>query len=269
MDIFGDQTINQDNLNWRVLSVNDDGTVDLISDKSTSQIIGLGEIEGYNNGVYLLNDIAEKLYSNSNLGGKARSLAIEDVEGAMNESGLNYVHTYTSNQGIQYGKTKTYTGATYYPNLYEQEKGSGIDTQTVKENGIGPSDSYYSSPTTDRYKQTSSYLTVTQTYYDRTMSSNYYKNNILYELIHSGDNYWLASRCINTPSTTNTMGFGLYLLENQSISGVSLFVPTVNGGIGVSYGINYCLRPVVSLNSSLKIGSGDGSSASTAYQIIQ
>ena len=45
------QTIPQDNLNWRILGKNDDGTVNLISDTTTSTNIYLGGAIGYNNGV--------------------------------------------------------------------------------------------------------------------------------------------------------------------------------------------------------------------------
>ena len=74
------QTIKQENLKWRVLSINADGTVDLISSSPTSTSIYFQGSTGYNNGVYLLNDITAKLYSNSSLGVTARSLTIEDIE---------------------------------------------------------------------------------------------------------------------------------------------------------------------------------------------
>lgn len=132
-----DDSIAQEDLNWRVLSINDDGTVDLISDTPTSQSIYLQGSTGYNNGVYLLNDVAASLYSNKSLGVTARSLTIEDIEKGMNESGLDYVHSY--NNGYKtVGETATYTSASYryYPNLYAQENGSGIDTDTIKTDGI-------------------------------------------------------------------------------------------------------------------------------------
>ena len=106
-----DQTISKvDNLGWRVLSINDDGTVDLISSglASTNIFYFKGAL-GYNNVVYLLNDISAKLYSNNSLGVTARSLTIEDVEKNMTEAGLNYIHEYSSGAGVAYGKTKTYT----------------------------------------------------------------------------------------------------------------------------------------------------------------
>lgn len=199
------------------------------------------------------------LYSNSSLGATARSLTIEDIEKGMNEAGLNYVHTYSG-----YKETKTYTGSkAYYPNLYAQENGSGINTTTTKTDGIGQSDSYYTSPTTETYNQASTEgLTVTQTYYNRSMSSSYYKNSTFYSLIHGVSGYqWLASRFVNTGSTNAV--FGLRNVLSSSLSGFILFFS--DNVMNLNHG---SLRPVVSLKSNIKLGTGDGKSSSTAYQII-
>ena len=258
-----DQTLTRDTLNWRVLSINDDGTVDLISATPTTQTIYFRGATGYNNGVYLLNDIADQLYSNDSLGVTARSLTIEDIEAGMTDAGLEYVHSY--NNGYKtVGETATYTSAgyRYYPNLYAQENGSGIDTDTIKEDGINQSDSYYSEPTTETYTQANSSLTVTQTYYNRSMSSSYYKNSTFYNLVHSGNTYWLASRYVNSYSSNAV--FGLRYVSSSSLYGGILFYSNSN-----AYSSRYRLRAVVSLGSNIRIGSGNGQSASTAYEIIQ
>ena len=260
------QTVSRvDNLSWRVLSINDDGTVDLISSSlaSTNTFYFRGAL-GYNNGVYLLNDIADELYSNDSLGATARSLTIEDVEEGMNEAGLNYVYS-SSSSNVVYGDTKTYTSSSYryYPNLYAQENGSGINTTTTKTDGIGQSDSYYTSPTTETYSQASTVgLTVTQTYYNRSMSSSYYKNSTFYSLIHGVSGYqWLASRYVGANSPYAR--FGLRYVNSASLGGNLLFYS--NGGTNSNDGY---LRPVVSLKSNIRLGSGDGS-RSSPYQIAE
>ena len=73
------QTINQETLKWRILNINDDGTIDLISDETTSTTITFKGALGYNNEVYLLNDFCNTLYSNSKYDAPARSLNIEDI----------------------------------------------------------------------------------------------------------------------------------------------------------------------------------------------
>ena len=262
-----DQTISKDSLSWRVLSINDDGTVDLISSAHSSNSFYFRGALGYNNGVYLLNDIADELYSNDSLGATARSLTIEDIEAGMTEAGLDYVHSY-ANQ-VTVGETYTYTSSSYryYPNIYAQENGSGIDLSTtndpnsaVKTDGIGQSDSYYSEPTTETYTQASSLLTVTQTYYLKSMNSSYYKNSTFYNLIHRvGGFQWLASRYVDTNSSGAI--FGLRNVNSSGLNGDNMF-----GSYGNKFNSYNYLRPVVSLKSNIRLSSGDGSEGSP-YQI--
>ena len=256
-----DQTISKvDNLGWRVLSINDDGTVDLISSSvaSNDYFYFKGAL-GYNNGVYLLNHIADELYSNDSLGVTARSLTIEDIEKGMTEDGIGDVHSPDGG----WGQTKTYTSSShrYYPNLYAQENGSGINTTTTKTDGIGQSDSYYTSPTTETYSQASTDgLTVTQTFYYTSISSSCYKNSTFYNLIHGvSGNQWLASRYVIAYSTY--ADFGLRYVSSSSLISSYLF-----GSYSGESSLNGYLRPVVSLKSNIRLSSGDGSSSSP-YQI--
>ena len=67
------QTVKKEDLNWRVLRKNDDGSIDLIGDATSNSFYFSGSL-GYNNGVYLLNDICKELYSNSTHHITARSV---------------------------------------------------------------------------------------------------------------------------------------------------------------------------------------------------
>lgn len=60
---------------WRVLSI-ENGRVELVPTKPTDGTVYLGEAQGYNNGVKLLNDACSSLYSNISNGITARSLNI-------------------------------------------------------------------------------------------------------------------------------------------------------------------------------------------------
>lgn len=81
--------IPQENLRWRILRKYDDGSMDIISDSTTKEI-GLNLSQGYNNGVFLLNDIAKKLYSKPSKGIYARSLNWEDDEYWLNTTPENH-----------------------------------------------------------------------------------------------------------------------------------------------------------------------------------
>ncbi len=259
------QTINQKSgMKWRVLNIHENGTVDLIGDiASTDQTIGIGGALGYNNGVYLLNDICKELYSNSTLGITARSINIEDIESQMNETGIAARDAYTYS-GVQYGKTKTYTGNyAYYPNLYAKEKGSGIDTTEVNTNGIVVSDNGYTSPTTETSTKASNSLTVTQTDYAFSNTpANYFKDynesssTVRDMLFNTGTLYWLASRYVICTSAGSY--FSSRYVYGASLGGYYLFHSS-----DIPYYPAYRIRPVVSLGSNIKIEVCEGENSST------
>ena len=146
-----DQTINREtNIKWRVISVNQDGTVDLISSTATNATVGLKAGVGYNNGVYILDDMCNKLYGNISLNAKARNLKISDLESHYSTEGKSVKTTYVSNGGIKYGNTKTYTDKrAYYPLLYKREIGAGINTTQVNKTGVEVNEQYYTEPTSE------------------------------------------------------------------------------------------------------------------------
>ena len=258
------QTIYKEDFSWQILSINDNGTVDLITSNSTNAAIGFANAIGYNNGVYLMNDIAEKLYSNTKLNAIGRNLNIEDIEKHMTEEGLNYVQSL-SKDGIMFGKTTSHTKNTYYPKLYEKENGSGINTTDIKKDGIDSSASYYLEPTTETQgKADSGGLTTTMTYYEIAMDSKYYDSTTFYNLIHNINNsYWLSSRYVIAGSSYSRYGFRVII--NKTFDGNSMY----DSG-GATYGTRkQCLRPVVTLKSNTKIGEGDGKGIDSAYEIIE
>ncbi len=258
------QTINQKSgMKWRVLNIHENGTVDLIGDVSSSdQTIYFQGALGYNNGVYLLNDICKELYSNNALGVTARSINIEDIESQMNETGIAAKDAYVQYYA-QYGKTKTYTGSNAnYPNLYAKEKGSGIDTTEVKASGIEVSDNGYTSPTTETSSKVTS-LTVTQTFYVFSNTpANYFKDynesgsTVRDILFNTGTAYWLASRCVNCSSPG--VNFCLRCVSGATLGGGGVFDSN-----GTTFNPACRLRPVVSLGSNIKIEACEGENNST------
>ena len=233
-----DQTVAQTNgLKWRILNIDPSGRVDLISEEPTSQRVDFQGARGYNNGVYVINDICKSLYSNSSLGIEARSLDLKDIEDKMNATGKAERDKYTN--AVKYGETKTYgSGYNKYPNLYAQENGSGINTETVKTDGIDVSADWYSSPTTEDSSTAEEGLTVTQTYYgfDNTPSS-YFDDQEFYNMIfNTGSNYWLASRYASCSSSYAL--FGLRYVFNSILSANLMFRSNGNAG-----GYNYRPSP--------------------------
>lgn len=232
------QIIPQEELKWKVLEINKDGTVKLISEGTTSNDVHLGKYVGYNNGVYVLNDICKSQYSNNKIGAIARSICIEDIENVLSETGLQRISEYsTFFTNVKYGETKVYTG--YYPTLYARENGP---------NSISFSDSYYDTATTEKYeKSETNGLNVTQTfYYLSNVSRTDIVNEDIYNVLFGNPlHYWVSSR-YTSASSTEQCGFGIRCVTVRSVSGLDMF-----GSAGVSYGDYKYLRPVVELPADL------------------
>ena len=264
-----DQTINQDtSLTWRVLSVNDDGTIDITTSSPVSTYIYFEGALGYNNCVYVLNDLCASQYSNSSLGVTARSINLEDdIEPKMNEAGIAARDSYGSGQTYAYGNVRTYTSSSYryYPNLYAQEKGSGIDTGVAREDGIAKNDSYYSTPTKETYTQARTSLTITSDYYEfsDSNSQSYFDDTTWYDLVFkTGTSYWLASRCVGANSSY--VDFYLRFVTNDG----NLYYNFLFNSSNYEESRHVHFRPVVSLGSEIQIYGGDGS-AEHPYQLTK
>ena len=256
------QSIPQETMKWQIMSVNEDGTVDLISETSTSQKVYLYGNLGYNNGVWKLNVICSKQCSNKTLGITARSIKIEDIESKLSDIGIQTRNEY-ANYNTKYGNTFKPTdqgGHTYYPLLYARENGSGVNTDTIKKDGIGRSESYYTAPTTETGTRATS-LTATQTYYglDLTTNNNYFINEEFYNLISKGE-YTIASRAVNCyAKNDDVIGFKLWVVvkATKQLQGWDLLTSSGYFPGYSAWGLG--LRPVTTLGANIEFTSGDGS----------
>ena len=254
--LSSDQSITQEDLKWQILNINDEGTIDLISKNSTNQTLSLqcGNAVAYNNGVFLLNDICNKLYSNNNLGIVGRSIKREDIEKHLSEEGINNIYNFNSGTN-SYGKQRTYYTYIYYPKIYKLENGSGINTTNVKTNGISFSDSYYEEATTDSYARASSSLTGVSTLFRVENNINNYNDNTSYNMIQNNEDYWIASRIVITAE----YGINWGLIKYSIVDGIwfdEVLFGSANNGIGDA--ITNSIRPIVTIPTSVKIYGGDG-----------
>ena len=270
---YSDQTVNQKSgMKWRILNIHPDGRVDLIGDVSSSdQTVDFKGALGYNNGVYLLNDICKELYSNDSLGVYARSVDLEDIESQMNEeTGIAARDAYTGT--VKYGETKTCIGSyANYPNLYAQENGSGINLtgetekerkEQTKADGIGVNDDGYTSPTEETSSKADS-LTVTQSFYSFSNTpASYFKDyngsssTVRDMLFNTGTYYWLASRYARCDSAY--ADFGLRNVYSSDLGGNIMFYSYGTAGSNGNR-----VRPVVSLGFDIKITACEGENSST------
>ena len=238
-------SISQDSLKWQILKINDDGSMDLIG-SATSQSIYFQGALGYNNGVYLMNDICEKLYSRGSI--KARSVSLEDFEYWLNKStsGVQARADYGKGNTYEYGKENHYTGSnSYRPDIFGKTENE--------------SDSYYTSPTTSTYTPASGTATadnnldVKQTDYSTDINETNYSEG--YKALTSNTYAWVASRSADCGSGSAVFGLRF---AGSVLSGAYMFHSHANTGYYSSG-----LRPVVSLGSNVQITASSTASTSS------
>ena len=246
------QTIAQTaGLTWKVLNVDkENDTVDIISTNPTSSTVYFGNILGYNNGPYYMNEICKAQYSNKTLGVNARSINLLDMEKHLTAAGIAARNAYTN--AVKYGTTKTYTSNTKYPSLYANQKGAGPNASSISQPDITKGNDPYeeskpiatTEPTTDNTSGTGNPLTVTQTFYYIPINDTNY--GTASSVLANSTYFWVASRFVYTYS--DIAYFGLRS-ANPHTYGNGLF--NSNGNTDRN---NSRLRPVVSLPSSLLTG---------------
>ena len=121
--------------NWRVLSIDKENEiVELISTAPTANNVYLGEAQGYNNAVYLLNNACNSLYGGTLTKGgttytiEGRNVSIKDIEDRMTDTAKATAHSSNSSGTATWGNTtNAYTSHKNYPTIYYQEVDSKIN----------------------------------------------------------------------------------------------------------------------------------------------
>ena len=201
---------------WKVLSIDEHtGKVELVPSSPTTGTVYLGQAQGYNNGVKLLNEACSSLYGDSTKGIEARSINIKDIEYYMTDAAKAEVHA-SPYKSQPYGP---YTSDTKYPVIYAQEKLAVINGTPNGDSGLDLSEQ---STFIERTEGTSTTITgvITtatsiqpyQTYWnkDATYMSTAFKaydeekvdGNYYNLIIPSGTSttYWVASRGVGIDS---------------------------------------------------------------------
>ena len=258
------QTLYKENLEWRVLDIKDDGYVELISTTANTNI-NMKVARGYNNMVYVLNDVAKELYSNNSIGAIARSIKVEDVIDKINP-GYDYVQN-SFTQG-EYLKAYTQYGSMQVPSIWKKEIGTNNSIDGVNNNGtLGRSEQnelIYEDLVT-----VNSYMTYTNMYFNlkadvkNNMKTVETKNSlndseIYYNLLvkTSGDvkAYTFATRLIfNSGGSNPVLAFGYNWGNGIYGAGTSYKLPNSTMKL-------YPMRMIVKLPKSainIQVGTGN------------
>ena len=200
-DLGTTQTIYREDLEYQVLEKSGDYAT-LISSPTSTSLKGT-VLQIYNNIVYVLNNTAKTLYSNSSIGTTARSIKASDVTSKI-EDGYEY---HGASSSIGYGNSKTFYNVNY-PNIYIQEYNGYIEEDEQNAPVIGYS--------------TASSMTIKNTYYsfnNYTELINYMKpaktqnsdndTQIYYNmLVNYPAAYLYANRMILIDESSSTPAFG-------------------------------------------------------------
>ena len=164
--------IETEDLGWKVLSTNEDGTVNLIANTNTGFEVSISGINGYTNGVKALNEICSKLYGNLEINGKkvlsARSVNAEDF----------YNITYSVSRKCESGKK-------IEPIINQLDaKNNGYSTNQISD--------YIDIANTSASQASNPHMLAANA--SPTIMTSNRTNKSTVSLMNTGNNYWLATR---------------------------------------------------------------------------
>lgn len=225
----------QEDLRWRIWDI-DSEKVRLVPETSTQQKLGIKNTVGFNNGLFLMNDICSKLYAGEVDGITAKSLTYKDIE---EKAILKYASSHSNASGYVnnagkpiwslenirniFGLDSTYgqdflldrtnsTTRRFIPTILANEsfnKTTTDATSTIYLPLIDMENDYangttYNPPTATSYWQgpdsatpgTGRPIMLKQTYYTVSDSPDAYLDSIDKSLVFTGNNYWVASKSL-------------------------------------------------------------------------
>ena len=231
-----------EDLGWKVLSVNNDGSVNLIANNNTEFEVSLSGINGYTNGAKALNEICSKLYGNLEINGQkvksARSANLTDF----------YNVVYQLNRKYEQG----------------QKIQPVINTKDVENDGYSTEQisNYIDAGVTSGAQASNTNMLLASTS-PTIRSIKSATSKISEDIRNTGNNYWLASR--QTWYGYDSQGGKVQYSENIAYECYAInYIRTdgaytnynlfqVNGfnTSGSNYTYNCALRPVITVDGSV------------------
>ena len=232
--------IETEDLGWKVLSVNEDGSVNLIANRNTGFEVSLSGINGYTNGVKALNEICAKLYGGLKVNGEkvisARSVNVEDF------------------YNITYKLGKEYTTQKIQPYINTLDVANDNYSSDQIESYIDPSNTSGEQAKNTQMLLTGTGMTI------RTVGTRTAKETA--SMINTGNNYWLATRFSestydskgNTVPDTEDVRYEIYRINYIRADGeyapYTLFQVNNHEQKGSNSTYNCALRPVITVPGS-------------------
>ena len=230
-----------EDLGWKVLSVNNDGSVNLIANNNTGFEVSLSGINGYTNGAKALNEICSKLYGNLEINGEkvisARNVNAEDFYDVT----YKVSRTYTSGKKIE-----------AYINTLDVNN-NGYSTEQITE--------YIDASNTSGAQASNTKMLLASK--SPTLKSATRTNKSTVSMLQTGNNYWLTTRApystYDNPNGSTAYSEDLsyevyqmnYVRTDGAFSAATLFQTAKNYSVsGSNSTYNCALRPVITVDGS-------------------
>ena len=221
-----DSIINTNNSLYRILSVNDDNTIDIISVNSVLlNNLTFNGANGYNNFAYIVNDICNKVFSNNN------TVYVKNVN-------INELEKYTSTKIVNYDNIKSINKLLYIPKILEYEKNVIID---------GNTNETYSNDELLLIDKLNSSKPITSIVISEPNILEYEFNNPIYSELFMNSNYLLSNRIIK--SDDDNLLYGVYQVEDKNII-INELYDSLDNDYSVS---DIYVKPIIRLSSKTKI----------------
>ena len=232
--------IETEDLGWRVLSVNSDGSVNLIANKNTGFEVSLSGINGYTNGVKALNEICSKLYGNLKING-------EPVISARSVNETDFYNT-------TYKVGKEYTSQKIQPYINTLDVANDKYSTNQIENYIDPGNTSNVQASNTQMLLSGTGMTI------RVAATRAAKEAA--DMRTTGNNYWLATR--TTVSSYDSKGgaqpdtedvryenYGInYIRTDGVFTSYTIFQVNYHNTYGGNSTYNCALRPVITVPES-------------------
>lgn len=292
-----DQTFETEDLGWRIFGIDyQTGNLELISAKETNNVANFVGGQGFNNGVYLLNEMCSNLYKNNNYHATSRSINLQDMTNRARTDTYwtNYTdfgREYTidgikSSSAIDKYKNKT-IGYQYitYPKQWYYDYKDFTDMDTLKEKESMNRDLIEYEDTLG-YDLESKQLTVRNSFWTATsaelkkVDGGFFETvsnstrlhnweNVYFELIfHPKDaqpQFWFATRYAEVWNNGTALAtrFGFHTVNGgNNQRGYFMYSAPWYWSEGVS--ANQCkVRPIINLNAKFLNINVDGKNGST------
>lgn len=221
-----DSIINTNNSLYRILSVNDDNTIDIISVNSVLlNNLTFNGANGYNNFAYIVNDICNKVFSNNN------TVYVKNVN-------INELEKYTSTKIVNYDNIKSINKLLYIPKILEYEKNVIID---------GNTNETYSNDELLLIDKLNASKPITSIVISEPNILEYEFNNPIYSELFMNSNYLLSNRIIK--SDDDNLLYGVYQVEDKNII-INELYDSLDNDYSIS---DIYVKPIIRLSSKTKI----------------